>query len=102
MSTVNMHDAKSRLSSLVEALELGRESEVVIARNGHPVACIVPYTAPRRIGAARQLLAGLNIPTTVEAFNAGDESIAADFDASAERGLAREAVARHAYRAVGG
>ncbi|TGN94801.1 type II toxin-antitoxin system Phd/YefM family antitoxin [Burkholderia sp. USMB20] len=88
MSTVNMHDAKSRLSSLVEALELGRESEVVIARNGHPVARIVPYTAPRRIGAARQLLAGLNIPTTVEAFNSGDESIAADFDASAERGLA--------------
>lgn len=88
MSTVNMHDAKSRLSSLVEALELGRESEVVIARNGHPVARIVPYTAPRRIGAARQLLAGLNIPTTVEAFNAGGESIAADFDASAEQGLA--------------
>ncbi|MBY4770483.1 type II toxin-antitoxin system Phd/YefM family antitoxin [Burkholderia ambifaria] len=88
MPTVNMHDAKSRLSSLVEALELGRESEVVIARNGHPVARLVPYTAPRRIGAARQLLVGLNIPTTVEAFNAGDESIAADFDASAERGLA--------------
>ncbi|KVN81314.1 type II toxin-antitoxin system Phd/YefM family antitoxin [Burkholderia ubonensis] len=88
MSTVNMHDAKSRLSSLVEALELGRESEVVIARNGHPVARIVPYSAPRRIGAARQLLAGLNIPATVEAFNAGDASIAADFDASGEQGLA--------------
>ncbi|MDR6500980.1 antitoxin (DNA-binding transcriptional repressor) of toxin-antitoxin stability system [Burkholderia ambifaria] len=88
MPTVNMHDAKSRLSSLVEALELGRESEVVIARNGHPVARIVPYVAPKRIGAARQLLAGLNIRTTVEAFNAGDESIASDFDASAERGLA--------------
>ncbi|WP_321791160.1 type II toxin-antitoxin system Phd/YefM family antitoxin [Burkholderia pyrrocinia] len=88
MPTVNMHDAKSRLSSLVEALESGRESEVVIARNGHPVARIVPYEAPKRIGAARQLLAGLNIPATVEAFNAGDESIAADFDASAERRLA--------------
>ncbi|KVZ46987.1 antitoxin [Burkholderia ubonensis] len=88
MSTVNMHDAKSRLSSLVEALELGLESEVVIARNGHPVARIVPYSAPKRIGAARQLLAGLNIPATVEAFNAGDASIAADFDASGEQGLA--------------
>ncbi|WP_175720791.1 type II toxin-antitoxin system Phd/YefM family antitoxin [Burkholderia anthina] len=88
MPTVNMHDAKSRLSSLVEALELGRESEVVIARNGHPVARIVPYAAPKRIGAARQLLAGLNIPTTVEAFNTGDESIATDFDASSEQGLA--------------
>ncbi|KVK77323.1 antitoxin [Burkholderia cepacia] len=88
MSTVNMHDAKSRLSSLVEALESGREAEVVIARNGHPVARIVPYTAPKRIGAAHQLLAGLNIPTSVEAFNAGDESIAADFDAGSDQGLA--------------
>ncbi|NTX31904.1 type II toxin-antitoxin system Phd/YefM family antitoxin [Burkholderia pyrrocinia] len=88
MPTADMHDAKSRLSSLVEALELGRESEAVIARNGHPVARIVPYAAPKRIGAARQLLAGLNIPATVEAFNAGDKAIAADFDVSGEWGLA--------------
>jgi len=88
MLTVNMHDAKSKLSSLVERLELGEESEVVIARNGTPVARLVPFTAPRRIGAARHLLAGLDIPATVEAFNAGDESIAADFDASARQGLA--------------
>ncbi|KML62724.1 antitoxin [Burkholderia cepacia] len=88
MPTVNMHDAKSRLASLVDALELGHESEVVITRNGHPVARIVPYAPSKRIGAARQLLAGLNIPATVEAFNAGDEAIIADFDASGERGLA--------------
>ncbi|AUT69108.1 MULTISPECIES: type II toxin-antitoxin system Phd/YefM family antitoxin [Paraburkholderia] len=88
MLTVNMHDAKSKLSSLVERLELGEESEVVIARNGTPVARLVPFTAPRRIGAARHLLAGLDIPATVEAFNAGDEAIAADFDASAQQGLA--------------
>ncbi|CAB3760546.1 antitoxin [Burkholderia sp. MSh2] len=88
MPTVNLHDAKSRLSRLVEALEPGRESEVVIARNGHPVARIVPYAAPQRIGAARQLRAGLGIPATVEAFNVGDASIAADFDAGAERALA--------------
>ncbi|KAB0642434.1 type II toxin-antitoxin system Phd/YefM family antitoxin [Burkholderia latens] len=88
MPTVNMHDTKSRLSSLVEALESGRESEVVIARNGHPVARIGPYAAPKRIGAARQVLAGLNIPASVEAFHAGDESIAAGFDASLDQGLA--------------
>jgi prevent-host-death family protein len=88
MLTVNMHDAKSKLSSLVERLELGEESEVVIARNGTPVARLVPFSAPRRIGAARHLLAGLDIPATVEAFNAGDEAIAADFDASARQGLA--------------
>lgn len=91
MPTVNMHDAKSQLSGLVESLELGRESEVVITRNDRPLARIVPYAAPKRIGAARQLLAGLNISTTVEAFNAfnaGDGSIAADFEASSGPRLA--------------
>jgi prevent-host-death family protein len=82
MLTVNMHDAKSKLSSLVEQLEIGQESEVIIARNGTPVARLVPYSAPQRIGAARHLLAGLDIPATVDAFNAGDAQIAADFEAS--------------------
>lgn len=88
MATVELHDAQSQFSSLIESLELGRESEVVITRNGRPVARIVPYAAPKRIGTARQLLAGLNIPTTVEAFNAGDASIAADFEASLGHRLA--------------
>jgi prevent-host-death family protein len=88
MLTVNMHDAKSRLSSLVERLELGEESEVIIARNGTPVARLVPFSAPRRIGAARHLLGGLAVPPTVEAFNADDDAIAADFEASTRQGLA--------------
>ncbi|MGP8431835.1 type II toxin-antitoxin system Phd/YefM family antitoxin [Paraburkholderia fungorum] len=87
MLTVNMHDAKSRLSSLVEQLEVGCETEVIIARNGTPVARLVPFSAPRRIGAARHLLAGLGVPASIEAFNAGDEAIAADFEASAQQGL---------------
>ncbi|TKC81468.1 type II toxin-antitoxin system Phd/YefM family antitoxin [Trinickia terrae] len=88
MLTVNMHDAKSRLSSLVERLEVGQETEVIIARNGAPVARLVPYAPPQRIGAARHLLAGLDVPTSVEAFNAGDEAIDADFSASTDGGLA--------------
>jgi prevent-host-death family protein len=83
MHTVNMHDAKSKLSSLVESLETGRENEVIIARNGTPVARLVPFSAPRRIGAARHLLAGLAIPATVDAFNIGDDEIAAEFEAGA-------------------
>jgi hypothetical protein len=47
----------------------------------------VPFAAPRRIGAARHLLAGLAVPASVEAFNAGDDAIAADFEASAQQGL---------------
>ena len=88
MLTVNMHDAKSKLSRLVEQLEVGQENEVIIARNGTPVARLVPFAAPRRIGAARHLLAGLSVPASVEAFNVGDDAIAADFDASVQQGLA--------------
>jgi antitoxin (DNA-binding transcriptional repressor) of toxin-antitoxin stability system len=84
MVTVNMHDAKSRLSSLVESLELGQESEVILARNGTPVAKLVPFSTPKRIGAAKHILAGLNLPKTVEAFNEGDTDIAAEFEKSAK------------------
>ena len=47
MTTVNMLDAKTRLSQLVEAVESGAESEILIARNGKPAARLVPI-APRR------------------------------------------------------
>jgi hypothetical protein len=53
-----------------------------------PAARLVPFSAPRRIGAARQLLAGLKVPATVENFNAGDDAFAADFEASARGMLA--------------
>lgn len=55
-SSVNMLQAKSSLSRLVEAIEKGEEREIVIARNGRPVARLVPMqTAPagKRIGVAK-------------------------------------------------
>lgn len=42
---VNMLDAKSQLSSLIVAAERGEE--VLIARNGKPVARIVAYSPPQ-------------------------------------------------------
>ncbi|WP_373508446.1 type II toxin-antitoxin system Phd/YefM family antitoxin [Thiocapsa sp.] len=42
---VNMLEAKSQLSSLIVAAERGEE--VLIARNGKPIARIVPYSPPR-------------------------------------------------------
>lgn len=51
MSQVNMHEAKTRLSELVERA-LGGE-RIVLARSGQPVAEIVPYNLaaqPRRGG----------------------------------------------------
>jgi len=55
MVAVNMHEAKTRLSALVDAVESGREVEVVIARNGRPAARIVPLAAkkPIRFGLAK-------------------------------------------------
>lgn len=42
MITVNMLQAKSSLSRLVEAVESGAEQEIVIARSGKPAAKLVP------------------------------------------------------------
>lgn len=52
MASVNIHEAKTHLSRLVEQVEAGEE--IVIARAGRPVARLVPYRArsePRRAGA---------------------------------------------------
>ena len=64
--TVNMHDAKTHLSRLVERVEAGEE--VVIARAGRPVARLVPYrarTEPRQPGLWRgkvRLAADFDVP----------------------------------------
>lgn len=42
---VNTHEAKSRLSELLREADEG--TEVIIARNGHPVARLVPWKAER-------------------------------------------------------
>lgn len=42
MPIVNMHEAKTRLSQLVDAVQSGAEPEVIIARNGVPAARLVP------------------------------------------------------------
>jgi prevent-host-death family protein len=55
-SIVNMLEAKSNLSRLVEAVESGRQAEIIIARNGKPAARLVPIEARpkgQRIGIAK-------------------------------------------------
>lgn len=57
MLSVNMHEAKSKLSALVAAVESGREGEVILTRDGKPAARIAPLrepTAPRRRGGLAQ------------------------------------------------
>ena len=56
MTTVNMLEAKTHLSRLVEAVESGAEGEIIIARNGRPAARLVPIITQRqgqRIGVAK-------------------------------------------------
>ncbi len=42
MTTVNMLEAKTHLSRLVEAIESGAETEIIIARNGKAAARLTP------------------------------------------------------------
>lgn len=70
MQAVNMLQAKSSLSRLVEAIEQGQEREIVIARNGRPAAKLVPMdTVPvgQRIGVAKGVF---QVPDTIDANNA--------------------------------
>jgi len=69
MQIVNMLQAKSSLSRLVEAIEQGQEREIIIARNGRPAAKLVPMdTAPagKRIGVAKGLFV---VPDNIDAHN---------------------------------
>ena len=66
MRTVNMHEAKTHLSRLVEAAAQGEP--FIIARAGKPVVKVVAVEAPRA-GDARRV-----------GFLAGNVSVREDFD----------------------
>ena len=70
MKVVNVHEAKTHLSRLLERVDAGEE--IVIARNGKPVARLVPVSAePRRPGRLK-----------------GRLRIGTDFDAPLPKGIA--------------
>ncbi|MBS0354735.1 MAG: type II toxin-antitoxin system Phd/YefM family antitoxin [Proteobacteria bacterium] len=69
MQAVNMLQAKSSLSRLVEAIEQGQEREIIIARNGRPVAKLVPMDTvqvEQRIGVAKDKF---EVPDSIDAHN---------------------------------
>ncbi len=74
MSVVNMLEAKSNLSRLVEAVESGTEREIIIARNGKPAARLVPIEAAEDTSKRIGLLKGKI--TAPEDFDADNEAIA--------------------------
>ncbi|MFA5242418.1 MAG: type II toxin-antitoxin system Phd/YefM family antitoxin [Sulfuricella sp.] len=70
MRAVNMLQAKSSLSRLVESIEQGVEREIIIARNGRPVAKLVPIGTSlpvQRIGVAKGVF---EVPDDIDASNA--------------------------------
>lgn len=77
MLSFNMLDAKNQLSRLVEAVESGSETEILIARNGKPAVRLVPLsTQPRvRLGLAK---GRFTVPDSIDDDN---EEIAALFEA---------------------
>ncbi|MBL8398927.1 MAG: type II toxin-antitoxin system prevent-host-death family antitoxin [Candidatus Accumulibacter sp.] len=69
MQSVNMLQAKTSLSRLVDAIEQGHEREIIIARNGRPAAKLVPVDAVpagQRIGIAQGLF---DVPDSIDAHN---------------------------------
>jgi prevent-host-death family protein len=56
MTQVGMHEAKTKLSQLVERAEAGED--IVIARHGKPVARLVPVASEGSLAAAYGALRG--------------------------------------------
>lgn len=68
-ASINMLQAKSTLSRLVEAIEQGEEHEIIIARNGQPAARLVPIDRTpvgKRIGVAEGRFV---VPDTIDTYN---------------------------------
>ena len=74
MDTVNLYEAKTQLSRLVERAAAGEE--IIIAKAGRPLARLVPLAAPRTAPRPLGLLAGQGW-------------VGPDFDAPLPEGIAR-------------
>jgi prevent-host-death family protein len=80
MGHVNMLDAKTNLSKLVEQVESGAAKEIIIARNGKPAAKLVPVRVVTPKGKRLGVAAGLYPDISLEDFNAMDAEIEAMFE----------------------
>ena len=80
MPTVNMLDAKTHLSRLVESVESGAETEIVIARNGKPAARLVPIAAKPDVSKRLGIWNGRFPVMTQAEFDADNDLIAAMFN----------------------
>lgn len=79
MGIVNMLDAKTNLSRLVEQVESGQEKEIIIARNGKPAARLVPLAAKHKPKRKLGMLAGRYPDFTLEEFDRANGDISTLF-----------------------
>ena len=80
MHTVNMHEAKTHLSRLVEAAAKGEP--FIIARAGKPLVKVVPIDAPDRPGRRAGFMAGeIEVPEDFDRM--GGEALADLFEGGA-------------------
>ena len=76
MTTVNIHEAKTHLSRLVDEVAAG--AEIIIAKAGKPMARLVPITAPIRKKRLGQLKGKIEVS---DDFNAPlDDEILSSFE----------------------
>lgn len=76
MGVVKLSDAEIDLATLVEAVQSGAETEIVIERDGKPAARLVPIEKPAEPKKVRLGLAvGKYPPMDFEAFQAMDAEI---------------------------
>jgi prevent-host-death family protein len=75
--TINVHEAKTHLSRLLERAEAGEE--IVIARAGRPVARLVPYANDRPKRVFGRLRGQIVIH---DDFDVDNEEIAREFEES--------------------
>lgn len=84
MAIVNMLEAKTQLSRLVDAVESGAEREVIIARNGKPAVRIVPLETRRKRSILGIAKGRFDYDLSQEEFDADNEEIAKLFYGESE------------------
>jgi antitoxin (DNA-binding transcriptional repressor) of toxin-antitoxin stability system len=72
---VNIHEAKTHFSRLIQSIRNGSEREIVIAVGGKPAARLVPYVLPQRPLGMDEGLGWIS-----DDFDADNEQIAALFN----------------------
>jgi antitoxin (DNA-binding transcriptional repressor) of toxin-antitoxin stability system len=79
MTIVNMLEAKTHLSRLVDAIERGVEKEIIIARNGRPAVKIVAMHNQPLSKVKFGLQAGKYPPIELETYDENDKAFERQF-----------------------